>query len=53
MTESSICNADTMHIHSICHVYTRYVWYIALKVNYAFLWLHHYIVLNHVIGMQH
>ncbi len=26
-----------MHIHSICHVYTRYVWYIVLKTNYAFL----------------
>jgi hypothetical protein len=28
-----------MHIHSICHKYTRYVWYIVLKVNYAFLYI--------------
>ncbi len=26
-------------IHGICHVYTRYVWYIDLKANYSFLYI--------------
>ncbi len=28
-----------MHIHSICHVYPRYVWYMVLKANYVFLYI--------------
>ncbi len=35
ITETSICDVYTMHIHGICHVY-KYVSYIVLKVNYAF-----------------
>ncbi len=38
-TWTSICNSHTMHIHGVCHVYTRYVWYIVLKTNYDFLQL--------------
>ncbi len=44
-------NVYTMHIHSICHVYTRYVWYTDLKANYAFLYISGYILLSSTMSL--